>query len=88
MKNTLTDLNNALFEAIERVQDDDLSPEELTREITRAEAVTKIAEVVVRNGELALKTMQHLNEYGYKHDATGKRNEYLAPVPAMLEAKE
>ncbi len=84
MNNTLTDLNNALFEAIERIQDDELTQEELAREITRAEAVTKIAEVVVRNGELALKTLQHLNEYGY-----GKRgDEHLAPVPRMLEAKE
>ena len=84
MNNTLTDLNNALFEAIERIQDDELTQEELAREITRAEAVTKIAEVVVRNGELALKTLQHLNEYGY-----GKRaNENLAPIPRMLEAKE
>lgn len=84
MQNTLSDLNNALFEAIERIQDDDLTDEQLGREIRRAEAVTKVAEVIVRNGELALKTMEHLNEYGYGH----KRNpDALAPVPAMLEAK-
>lgn len=78
MKNTLTDLNNALFEAIERIQDDDLTEDQLSREIRRAEAVTKVAEVIVRNGELALKTMMHLNEYGY--------NDQRAPLPAMLEA--
>ncbi len=78
MKNTLTDLNNALFEAIERIQDDDLTEDQLSREIRRAEAVTKVAEVIVRNGELALKTMMHINECGY--------NDKLAPIPAMLEA--
>ena len=84
MKNTLVDLNNALFEEIERIQDDELDEEDLSKEIRRAEAVSKVAEIIVRNGELALKTMQHLNEYGYgKKD----RNEYLAPVPAMLEGK-
>lgn len=84
MQNTLSDLNNALFEAIERIQDDDLNDEQLGREIKRAEAVTKVAEVIVRNGELALKTMEHLNEYGYGR----RRNDAdLAPVPAMLEAK-
>lgn len=81
MNNTLSDLNNALFEAIERIQDDGLSDEQLTREISRAEAVTGVAEVIIRNGELALKTMEHLNEYGYGH----KRDVDLAPVPAMLE---
>lgn len=84
MKNTLSDLNNALFEAIERIQDDDLTDEQLGKEIRRAEAVTKVAEVIVRNGELALKTMQHLNEYGYGRN---RRDGDLAPVPAMLEAK-
>ncbi len=84
MRNTLSDLNNALFEQIERIQDDELSEEDLDKEIKRSQAVTKIAEVIVRNGELALKTMEHLNEYGY-----GRRrgDADLAPVPAMLEAK-
>ena len=83
MQNTLSDLNNALFEAIERIQDDDLTEEEFEREIKRAEAVSKVAEIVVRNGELALKTMEHLNEYGY---GRGRKNEDLAPIPRMLEA--
>lgn len=84
MKNTLTDLNNALFEEIERIQDDELDEEQLAKEIKRAEAVTKVAEVIVRNGELALKTMQHLNEYGY---GKSRSDACLAPVPAMLEGK-
>ncbi len=86
MKNTLSDLNNALFEAIERIQDDDLTDEQLEKEIKRAAAVTKVSEVIIRNGELALKTMEHLNEYGYgRRGARGDDN--LAPIPAMLEAK-
>lgn len=84
MKNTLSDLNNALFEQIERIQDDELGEEDLEKEIRRSQAITKIAEVIVRNGELALKTVQHLNEYGYGKGS--KRDEMLAPVPAMLEA--
>ena len=86
MKNTLSDLNNYLFETIERLQDDELDEESLNREIRRAESITKVSEVIVRNGELALKTMQHLNEYGYGAKDKGN-NEYFAPVPAMLESK-
>lgn len=84
MQNTLSDLNNVLFEAIERIQDDELTDEQFSKEIKRADAVTKVAEIIVRTGELSLKTMQHLNEYGYGQKTKADR---LAPVPVMLEAK-
>lgn len=80
MNNTLVDLNNYLFEALERINDDSLSPEQFEIELRRSKAVTSVAEVIVHNGELALQTMKHLNEYGYDG-----RN--LAPIPAMLESK-
>lgn len=83
MKNTLSDLNNYLFETLERLQDDSLTSEELQREIVRSQAVTSVAETVIHNGELALKTMQHLNEYGY--GKSSNRDAMLAPVPNMLE---
>lgn len=82
MKNTLNDLNNYLFEAMERIYDDDLSAEELEKEIKRSTAASKVAELVIRNGELALKTMEHLNEYGYGSRFTDASD--LAPVPPML----
>lgn len=83
MKNTLSDLNNYLFEVLERLTDDDLTTEQMEREIARSKAVTSVAETVIHNGELALKTMQHMNEYAY---GQGKRKDSnLAPVPKMLE---
>lgn len=84
MKNTLTDLNDYLFETLERLLDDDLTEEQMQREITRSQAVTSVAETVIHNGELALKTMQHLNDMGY---GIGKTPDSLAPVPKMLEVK-
>lgn len=77
-KNTLTDLNNHLFEQLEKLMDDDVSDEKMKKEISRAHAVTAIAETIVRNGELAFKVMQHLNEY--------RRDGELAPIPEMLES--
>lgn len=85
MKNTLSDLNDYLFETLERLLDDDLTDEQMQREITRSEAVTSVAETVIHNGELALKTMQHLNDMGY---CNGKRDGSLAPVPKMLEVQD
>ena len=64
MKNTLTDLNNYLFEAIERLNDDELTDEQLDKEIKRGEAVQKIAKTIIENGSLTLQAKKHLDEYG------------------------
>lgn len=84
MKNDLGDLNNYLFETLERLLDEDLTDEQMQREIARSHAVTSVAEAVIHNGELALKTMQHLNDMGY---GTDKKPGSLAPIPKMLEVK-
>ena len=65
MKNTLTDLNNYLFEQLERLNDDGLTEEQLERELRKTDATTKIAEKIIANGELAFKTMKHMDDYGY-----------------------
>lgn len=63
MKNTLGDLNNYLFEALERITDDSLTPEELETELKRAEAITGVAETIVHAGELAFKAIKHADEW-------------------------
>ena len=65
MKNTLNDLNNYLFEQIERINDDTLTGDELDEELRKAESICKVSEKIIRNGELAYKTMKHMDEYGY-----------------------
>ena len=64
MKNKLSDLNNYLFESIERLNDDELSEEELEREIKRSEAIQKVAKNIIDNGALALQAQKHFDEYG------------------------
>lgn len=63
MRNTLEDLNNYLFEAIERLNDD-LSGEELDKEIKRSVAVQKVAKTIIDNGALALQAKMRLDELG------------------------
>lgn len=79
MKNTLQDLNNHLFEQLERLNDDDLSAEDLEKELRRAEGMTKIAAQIIENGALAFRTMQHMDEYNYGMEHR--------QVPAMLEIR-
>ena len=64
MKNSLADLNNYLFESIERLNDDDLSDEQLEKEIKRSEAVQKVAKTIIDNGALALQAKKHFDGYG------------------------
>lgn len=78
MKNTLSDLNNYLFEQLERLNDDSLSEDELERELKKTDAVVKVSEKIIETGELAFRTMQHMDQYGYGSDRV---------VPAMLEMK-
>lgn len=67
MKNKLSDLNNYLFECIERLTDDELSDEQFEREIKRCEGVQKIAKTVIDNASLALQAQKHFDEYGVEH---------------------
>lgn len=64
MNNTLEDLNNYLFESIERLNDDGMTEEQLDREIKRSEAVQKVAKTIIDNGALALQAKKHMDEYG------------------------
>lgn len=79
MRNTLEDLNNHLFEALERLNDDELTDEALDREIKRAEGMSKVAGQIIQNAELVYKTMVHMDEYGY-----GNRDREQLTPPAML----
>lgn len=80
MKNTLTDLNNHLFESLERLNDEELTGDALDTEIKRCEAVTRIAGTIIDNANVQLKAIEHMDEYGYGN-AVERR------MPAMLEVK-
>lgn len=64
MKVTLSDLNEYLFEQLERLTNEDLDEVGLEKEIKRGDAVTKLAKTIVDNGALALQAKKHLDEYG------------------------
>lgn len=64
MKNKLSDLNNHLFEELERLNDENLTGEELQTERERAKTMATIAQTIINNGELALKAVKHYEEYG------------------------
>lgn len=77
MKNTLIDLNNHLFEQIERLNDDDLVGEDLDKEIKRSKAISSIAQNIIDNAALTLEAKKFVEDYSGRVD-----------VPVMLEDKK
>jgi hypothetical protein len=58
MKNKLIDLNDHLFEQLERLNDEDLKGEALEEEISRSRAVAVIASKIIENGSLVLSAVK------------------------------
>jgi hypothetical protein len=55
MKNGLADLNDYLFMQIERLDDENLTGDELKLELERVDKIVSVANAVISNGQLILK---------------------------------
>lgn len=64
MKNKLSDLNNHLFAQLERLGDEDLTPEQIDQEAKRGEAMVGIADKIIRNAALQIEAAKLVAEYG------------------------
>lgn len=62
MKNKLVDLNNHLFEQIERLNDEDIKGEELQQEVQRAKAIVSVAKEIIGGGKLMLDAHKAVND--------------------------
>lgn len=63
MENKLTDLNNILFEQIERLNDDDLQGDALKQQIKKSRAIESIAGMIIANANTVLKAEKLKMEY-------------------------
>lgn len=77
-RNKLSDLNNHLFAQLERLNDEDLSDEQIDREINRAKAVSKVASEIVKSSKLTLDAVRLIGE-GYVR---------LDQIPENFELKQ
>lgn len=62
--NNLCDLNAILFAQIRKIESDELTDEQLEREIRKSESITKTASVILGNAKLALEAQKQFDEYG------------------------
>ena len=70
MNNNLTDLNNYLFEELERLNDDETLDQEgnLEKELKRAKAITGISTSIVNNAKLVLDVKKYADELGITNE--------------------
>jgi len=65
MKNKLTDLNNYLFEQLERLNDDDLTSEELEVQLKKTKAVTEVSQNIINNAKQMVDSFKFMEKVGY-----------------------
>ena len=70
MKNNLNDLNNYLFEELERLNDDEELEKEdnLNKELKRAKAIAGVSTAIVNNAKLILDAKKYADEVGIKNE--------------------
>lgn len=84
MRNRLTDLNNHLFASLERLNDEDLTEEQLAMEAERAKQVANVAGKVLEVGKLALSAARFASESG---DPNASLPDMLSAPPALPDAR-
>lgn len=77
-RNTMLDLNDHLFEQMERLNEDNLTDKELAKECKRTKAMALLAGRIIDNAAVALKAERLKLEYGNRE----------VDLPAMLEHKK
>ena len=64
MTNSLSDLNQHLFDQLTRMSDQNLTADQIDQEVKRADAIVSLADQVTRNADLQLKAAKLYAEHG------------------------
>lgn len=80
MKNRISNLNDHLFLTLDRLNDEDLTPEQIEVEATRADAVVKVANKIIETRKVSVDAAKLV------YEATGKLPEIADG--ANLQARE
>lgn len=60
----INDLNEVLFDRLEKLNNPDLNEEDLQREISKTDAIVKVSDTIIRNAQVALKAQELFDQYG------------------------
>lgn len=62
-KNRLSDLNDHLFAQIERLADEDLTPEQIDQEVKRGYTIIAAADQILRHATLKMQAAKMMTDY-------------------------
>ena len=66
MSNSLSDLNAHLFAQLERLDVENLTPEQITAEVARSQAMVEVADRITENAKVTLTAAKLYAEHGDK----------------------
>lgn len=64
MKNRMQDLNDHLFAQLERLGDEDMTPDQIEAEAKRAEAMVRVSDQIIATADLRLRGAKLYAEFG------------------------
>lgn len=67
-RNKINDLRDHLFAALERLDNDELSTEELQKELDKAEAVAQIGNVIIHSAKVEVDFLKATGQIGTNSD--------------------
>ncbi|WP_202814887.1 hypothetical protein [Aureimonas sp. N4] len=91
MKNRLSDLNDHLFAQLERLSDEDLTAEQVEREVERAKAIAGVSSQIIGAAALQFKAAELVAQHGrglvdlIPESLTGKSIEHRRAGRSMTE---
>ena len=65
-KNKITDLNDHLFAALERLNDEEIKGEELQEEMERAKSIALVGGKIIDSMKVQIEMFEALNDCGYR----------------------
>lgn len=63
-KNKLSDLNDHLFAQLERLSDEDLTPEQIETESKRGASIVAVADQILRHASLQVQAAKIMSDHG------------------------
>jgi len=86
VKNRLSDLNDHLFAQLERLSDENLTPEEIDQEAKRGDAIVAVADQIIRTASLKIQAAKIPSDHGI--DPSAHLALEQASKPAQIEHKK
>jgi len=62
MRNKIKDLNNHLFAQLEKISDEDLTAEQIEKEVVRSKSIVDLSNAIVSNAKITLEAAKMLEK--------------------------